>query len=36
MHLIKAKEALNIMNNNRHFGKIILFTDEFLNENKID
>ena len=36
MHLIKAKEALYIMNNNRHFGKIILFTDEFLNENKID
>ena len=36
MHLIKAKEALDIMNNNRHFGKIILFTDAFLNENKID
>ena len=36
MHLIKAKEALDIMNNNSHFGKIILFTDEFFNENKID
>ena len=34
MHLKKAKEALDIMNNNSHFGKIILFTDEFLNENK--
>ena len=31
MHLRKAKEALDIMNKNSHFGKIILFTDEFLN-----
>ena len=31
MHLRKAKEALDIMNKNSHFGKIILFTDQFLN-----
>ena len=32
MHLTKAKEALDIMNKNCHFGKIILFTDEFANQ----
>ena len=36
MHLTKAKEALEIMNKNSHFGKIILFTDEFINQdNKV-
>ena len=37
MHLTKAKEALEIMNKNSHFGKIILFTDEFINQdNKVN
>ena len=35
MHLTKAKEALDIMNKNSHFGKIILFTDEFTNKDNI-
>ena len=37
LHLTKAKEALDIMNKNSHFGKIILFTDEFTNkDNKVN
>ena len=35
LHLTKAKEALDIMNKNSHFGKIILFTDEFTNKDNI-
>ena len=37
LDLTKAKEALDIMNKNSHFGKIILFTDEFTNkDNKVN